>query len=90
MTRPVIPRPGIKIRNRQRREGKAIKATYYASDSYARYAAENRRHAAADRARRKIARKLAGDTPRLLSPDEFAALNADRQRQAIALDLYQV
>ena len=91
MTRPVIPRPGIKIRNRQRREGKMIKAAYYSSPEYLAYAAENRAKDAAHKGRVKVRRGEAGDSSVLpLTPTQFAALTPPWQSRALAAALYPV
>ena len=82
MTRPVVPRPGIKVRRQQRRAFKVLKAAVSVSPSMAAYRAANRRQAAADRARKKLFRAgVLREPTRPLTAIEWEALTAPARRE---------
>jgi hypothetical protein len=89
VTRPVPwRRSSIVERRRHRREFQEIKAAVDASPSMQAYRQVNRQQAAAQEARQKVYRARAGDpTVRKLTPRQWAALNPERQQEAMALGL---
>jgi hypothetical protein len=82
--KPLSQQRDRKTRNADRREYRRRKLAYYQSEAYLKLAAENRKRSAAHLGRRNI--KLR----RPLTDLQFAALNAARQAEAIALGLYSV
>jgi hypothetical protein len=91
VTRRVIgpPRPKFHERRREREAFKTRKESIPLSPQRAAYMAQNRKNGAANLARRKIARFLAGDdSVRPLTASQFAAIRPGLQQQAIELGLY--